>query len=235
VSSENEEVAVDTEQSPATDVPPPTGDSDLTDEEGVSQRLRLKAIHKAHDHAADARLQVKQALAYGELDRRDARDVFRAAVETYLMEIEPLLLGYLDDVDDEDNPLTPRARDLWLHANLGAMTVEPPDRLRQVANTDQTRRAAGASGPSAKRVSVSGLNQVLEMPSPLSIEWQTVARQGAGTHQQHRASRDVQLSLDVLDQAFRRANELLAELGGWADLTEGRPFSEFDWGLDDDA
>lgn len=220
----------------AVDVPPPTSEADLSDEEGVSQRVRLKAIHTAHDHAADARMQVKQALVQNAIGEQEAREIYRTAVETFLMEVEPLLLGHLEEPDDgDDDPLTARARDLWQHATLGEMSVDPPPRLVQLAHSDRVRLAARARPPEPKRVQIDGLQHILDLPSPLSLEWTIVARGSNGPHRQHRDTREVELSLDVLDEAFRRTNELLAEIGGWADFDSGRPLNEWEWELEDTA
>lgn len=192
---------------------PDSGDSHVIDDAQYSHQRRLRAIHNAHDRVIQVRNAVEDRLISGQLNQFHARRYYRGSVESFLMEIFPVLRS--DDIQ--------LSKDYLTGIDLGTVVINPPQELVSFARSNIQRLAPGARVPTAQKTEVVGLRGILELPSPLQHRFTVPVRKGSSGIDT--ASRVVQQELprDVLDAAVQQSMEALDDAQMGLNIGKGRP------------
>lgn len=187
-------------------------DTTVIDEAKYSHKRRLRAIHNAHDRAIDVRNTVEEYLIQKSITELDARRYYRGAVESYIMEVMPLLRSDLLDLEEY-------AEDV----KLGTVTLTPPPELVEFARENIDRMPPGGSVPQPVSHPIEGLVSILELPSPLSKRF-TVTLRAGGSGTEHRSEVvRTELSRKLLDTALQTTTEALEEAEMGLNIGEGKP------------
>lgn len=181
------------------------GDFHVIDEAQYSHKRRLQAIHNAHDRVIEVRNAVEDRLITGSISEYHARRYYRGAVESFIMEVLPVLKS-------EQIPLS---EDYAEGVEIGTVDVTPPDDLVQLARENVGRMPPGGSVPTPVSYKVVGLAEVLELPSPIRHRFSVAVQTGRDGVQVY--ARDVaqEIPRDLLDAAVQLTAEALedAEMG----------------------
>ena len=189
-----------------------SGDSHVIDDAQYSHQRRLRAIHNAHDRVIQVRNAVEDRLISGQLNQFHARRYYRGSVESFLMEIFPVLRS--DDIK--------LSKDYLRESDLGTVVIKPPQELVSFARGNIQRLAPGARVPTRKTTDVVGLRAVLELPSPLQHRFAVPVRKGSGIETAGKVVQE-ELPRDVLDAAVQQAMEALDDAQMGLNIGEGRP------------
>lgn len=186
---------------PDDEIEPEPTETAIVDDENYSHSRRQQSLADGRERAIEVRTEARGQMVSGQLAKKQARQYYRGAVESYLLEVIPVLQQ--DDIDLE--------KDYLEGVNLGTITFEPPAELVQYAEDNIIRLAPGSTVPTARSVPVEGLKRVLSLPSPLSQTWSVVVEQSGGPNRE--VARTVrELPLSVLDQVMQTTDEALNEL-----------------------
>jgi len=194
----------------------PTGDgggeSSVIDDQEYSHTRRLRAIHNAHDRVLKVRNAVDDRTISGQLDDFHARRYYRGAVESFVMEIMPVLesneIGFREDYAEG--------------VELGTLTITPPEGLVGFARQHIRRLPPGAEVPTADEIHVEGVQSVLDVPSPIR---RTFSVPVARRHDVEVVTRVVEqeLSRDILDSCVQYGMRALEEASIGLNVGTGRP------------
>lgn len=180
--------------------PEPT-ETAIVDDENYSHSRRQQSIEDSRERAIDVRTEARGQMVSGQLGELKARQYYRGAVESYLLEVIPVLQQ--DEIDLE--------KDYLQEVKLGEITFEPPSELVTYAEENIIRLAPGSQVPTARTVEVRGLEEVLSLPSPLSQTWSVIVEQSGGPNRE--VARTVrELPLSVLDEIMQTTDEALNQL-----------------------
>lgn len=202
----------DTESVDITPEPSDGGESSVIDDQQYSHTRRLRAIHNAHDRVLKVRNAVDDRAISGQLDDYHARRYYRGAVESFVMEIMPVLttteIGFRKDYADG--------------VDLGTLNVRPPDGLVTYARQNIRRLPPGAQVPTADEIQVNGVKSVLDLPSPIR---RTFSVPLTTRHDVEVVTRVVEqeLSRDILDSCVQYAMQALEEAEIGLNVGTGRP------------
>jgi len=190
----------------------------VVDDESFSHQRRLHAIHDGHDRVIEVRNAVEERLIEGVVSEYHARRYYRSAIESFLMELLPLLRN--DNVELE--------KDYANGVEVGEISVEPPEELVSFARANIDRLPPGGSVPTTWTVSIDGLSTILDLPSPIRHQFTVAFHTGGGVEQVNR-SVEVELDRRLLDSAFHIATEAMeeAEMGLKIENTDRE--AEFDY------
>jgi len=174
----------------------------VVDEENYSHSRRQQLIEDTRERAVEVRTEARSQMISGQLSRRDARQHYRGAVESYLLQVVPLLRQEQADADFETDYLE--------EAEIGTITFEPPSELKQFARDNIIRLANGSKVPTERTVAVRGLETVLSLPSPISQTWSVVVDKAGGPDK--RVARTTkELPLSLLDEVMQTTDKALSE------------------------
>jgi hypothetical protein len=134
--------------------------------------------------------------------------------------VEALILEILPILESDQIRLD---RDYLEGADLGTVTVEPPDWLVQHARENINRLAPGATVPTPVHEQVQGLRWILDAPSPLAHEFSVVTQHGKSGVEPKSAVGKAETPRDVLDNAVRQAGKALEEAEMGLNVGEDRP------------
>jgi hypothetical protein len=206
------------QQTPATDAGAVAPDADVSviDDEHYSHKRRLRAIHDAQEHASEVRRVVEDQLISGGLTEQQARRYYRGAVESFIMEVMPVLRD--DGLDF--------AEDYLDGVHLGTVTIEPPEEFVEFARAHVDRMPPGAGVPTPVAMPVVGLRDILELPSPLGKEFSCAIYDGRESTDIHRTQVTTELPRDILDSAFEETTQALEDADIGLKIGEGRPSNQ---------
>lgn len=173
--------------------------STVIDPENYSHTRRLQAIHDARSHVVHVRNSVEDALIQRTVSEHDGRRYYRGAVEAFLLEAMPVFRA---DVDFADEYME--------ETHLGDVTLSPPEWIVSYAEDNIGRLVPGAQVPTPRQIPVYGLEDILSLPSPLSLTFSVAVDRGGGIEPQT-ATVQTELPRDVLDAAVQTADQALNE------------------------
>lgn len=197
-------------------------DQHVIDDAGYSHHRRLQAIHDARDRVIEVRNAIEEQLINNAIDELRARQYYRGAVKSLVIEIQPIL---------ESDQIS-LSKDYLGSVNLGTVTVEPPQWLVDHARDHINRLAPGEHVPKAETYQVVGLQSIVDLPSPIVKEWSVVTRGGRRRRTVERAVGRTDLSRSVLDGAVREIGEALEEAEMGLNIGEDRPHNSLTTGTD---
>jgi len=188
-----------------------TSSKKISDPDEFSQTRRLRAIHDARDRVIDTRDRVEEARVLEKLDPRAGRQLFRRAVENYVLEVEELLTD--DEVTTEV--------DYWNGIELGSMVIEPPASFHQLLDDDHTYLVPGSQIPQGREITFYGVKSVLDAGRPetytFSIEVER-KHHGAETVTETVGK---EVPLRVSENAYRALNRFLHDVDVSLGMEEG--------------
>jgi len=174
--------------------------SGIVDKEDFSHNRRQQLIEEYRERTFQIRTEAHGQLVAGNLSQRDARRYYRGAVESYLLQVLPVLER--DDIEWSQN---------YLHAvDLGTVEFQPPEALVTYARENVIRLPDGQSVPTPTVRSVTGLRSILDLPAPLSVRYSVVVRDGGGLN---RADEIVtkEIPRSIMDSALQLTDKALAD------------------------
>lgn len=187
----------------------------ISDPESYVNHRRLRTIFDIRDKMIETRRDVKVAPHDNVISRFKALAAYRALVDSFVVETEPLLRRYSD------------GKQLLKSRDYGQITVAPefieiPRRRGLPMNwkvdvSNDRRYSTGSIGftekPEIKYFEITGLISVVELPDPLSVTYESIDRDPNYTHEE-------QIGFDILDQMVRDINNFLAKIGFEVDPQE---------------
>jgi hypothetical protein len=194
--------------SDAADDTPADVEVEAVDVGEAARNERVRSLFEARDRVREIRTETKLQRSGRETKRGAAE--YRAALETYVREAQPLL------------EKTTRGRELWSDETLGVVTVsldtesfDGDTNALKIAGTD--RQISHDPGP--VEVEVTGLKTLFGPGRPIQAEIPIPVPQvslGRRPNQRQRSepytvSRD--LPFDILDEIFSATNSYLADIG----------------------
>jgi hypothetical protein len=190
----------------------------VVDEENYSHTRRQKIIEDKREHAIDVRTDARGQQIAGEISKTESLQYYRGALESYILQIIPVLRR--DDIDVEDD---------YLEATeLGEVTFTPPSELVQFAEENIERLVPGSKIPRSETYPVKGLVSIVEMPSPLSHEFSVSIRDG-GDIRTESVVVEHELPQSVLDKAMEVADQALDEVNIGIEVDDSNDEGEFDY------
>jgi len=182
---------------------------EVKDVEGYTQQRRLKSIYDLRDELHQQRKRVRAAES-SQRDRFSALCIYRGIVDSYTLELEPLLRKYQNGVD------------YLTQTDFGTVTVRPNtetsstgmgrgERVKAYNPKDGNYRAIKGQ-PDPVEYELTGLQSLLEIENPLEVTFafQTTGRRGTSTFE-HTVRQQVEMV--TLDKMVRVMNTFLADIG----------------------
>jgi len=205
----------------------------IEDDESYIQSQRLKDIFAARQAVRQQRLKMKihSIDSNTPTERRNAKRVYRAAIENYLSEIRPVFL------DDE------QGRNVWFNLDFGTLKIALPTQTKtygrgrtkrvyeKVKPNGETTNLSVNKPPEPKEIDLNGLNYLFELPEPISVEFEwfgTSKGLNSGTTK-HTEVITHHIGFDRLDSVMNEANDRLRKRGLDLDLGEDNATAEFDY------
>lgn len=185
----------------------PTG---VAGDENYSHQRRQQMIEDSRERCIEIRTEARSQQIAGQLGETKARQHYRGAVESYLLQIIPLLERDDATVDGE-----------YLDAGeepLGQIAFQPPADLVAFAKDNLIRLADGSQVPQASSVTIGGFKDLLKMPSPISVSWTVVVDSGSVERRSESVVKEVPIR--VLDETVQQADAALDELDIGIELSE---------------
>jgi len=205
----------------------------IEDDESYIQSQRLRDIFSARQAVRKQRLKTKIHTidARKQVEARDAKRVYRAAVENYLSEIRPIFLA------DE------QGRDIWFGLDFGTLKINLPvqtkshgrGRTRRVYETvrdGETTELPVDNIPEPKEIELNGLNFLFELPEPITVRFEWIATTSGGWSggtDKYEDTITYDIGFDRLDALVNEANDRLRQRGLDLDLGEDNATAEFDY------
>lgn len=183
-------------------------------EEYVNKR-RLKSIFDIRDNIAQKRLEVKQADQIQGASRFKALTAYRTLVDSYVLEVEPLLLSYdpgqkyLYEFDFGEVNISPETRS---EEGLRGGTSTCGKEIRIQGNPHRSWFRL-VREPEPAKVEVKGLDALFSLPDPLYHEFEV---QVVGSGRQTTTKTvpvTMQIDYPILDSMVRVVNQFLAQIG----------------------
>jgi hypothetical protein len=179
----------------------------VLDPEEYTQHRRLRELYdqrrEVQEVRRDLEMKVAQSTALpGEsgFEREQAERVYATALESYLMELEPLAVHRYPDIGEE----------YWTEKPLGVARYEPPDISDEVDGTIEELETE----PDAKTVEFVGLGSIIDQPLEFTFTFTApVDIHGSVNNDPITVQETYPVRKNVLDAAYRQANLFLAEIG----------------------
>jgi hypothetical protein len=188
----------------------------IENDESYIQSQRLRDIFDARQAVREQRLKMKIHSIESEqtTDRRNAKRVYRAAIENYLSELRPLFM------EDE------QGKNVWFNMDFGTLEINLPVQTKTVRR-GQTKRVHETvkdgektelpvnNIPEPKEIELNGLNYLFDLPEPITANFSWVATtngMGGGTSRYH-ATITHDIGFDKLDAVMNEANDRLRKRG----------------------
>lgn len=207
-------------ESPKDEQMPPSSDKTtrVVDDESFSHQRRLRAIHDSHDRVIEVRNAVEERLIEGAISEHHARRFYRGSIESFLMELLPLLQH--DDVELQTNYAD--------GVEIGEFAVDPPQELIDFARANIDRLPPGGSIPTTWSATIDGLATIRELPSPICRHFSVAVHTGGGVE---KISRSVEVELDrrLLDNVVHIATEAMEDAEMGLDVENTDREAEFDY------
>jgi hypothetical protein len=198
-------------------------DQVIADPESQVNHRRIKTIFDIRDSMTEARQKVKLASHNRNIARYEALSAYRALVDSYVVETEPMLRRY--------DPGT----ELLENQDFGAVTVnvETKQPLKGRDTYNSTVEVDVRSDPSIDKdwvtvsevpkpvkYDVTGLLSVINLPDPLRPQFELNRSQTMLSSTNCIFSPTYQIDFEVLDRMVRSINNFLAEIGFEVDPQE---------------
>jgi len=173
----------------------------VVDEENYTHNRRQQLIEDYREQALEVRTEARSQVIAGQVGYRQARRFYRSAVESYLLQLVPVLRR--DDVEFD--------RDYLAGIELGSVHFEPPEDLVEYAEENLVRLPDGESVPTAKRIDLVGFEDVLNAESPITVPFSVSTLKG---HKIETEDAHVQREIPetILDEVLQKADEALNEI-----------------------
>lgn len=182
--------------------------------EYVNKR-RLQGIFDIREELHDVRLKITAAESDRETDNFEALGAYRSLVDSYILEVEPLMMRY--DIGKE-----------YLHKHDFGKTVLQPS-YREVSNSRHRTNAgqyevydfekdeyvSSTTEPGWESYSFNGLTSLLKTQNPLTGSFEITKPKGSGFRSNSDTSvvAVAQVDRGILDPMVRAVNRFLAKVG----------------------
>jgi len=193
--------------------------SKVVDEERETHSRRKRLIEEYRERAYRVRTEANSMAISGRLGDNELRRLYRKHVETYLLQTVPLLT--------RDEIRTDTIMRILSEQPLGEVRFEPPERLSKYAQRHLARLPPGAGVPTPKTVSVVGIQDIVRLPSPLTVEWSVSMQTRDGVSTQT-ASKQQELPQHILDTAMQLTDKALAAADMGVDIEQQEQQTKID-------
>lgn len=173
----------------------------LTDDDNVVQKKRIKEILNLRHGYITARHEIRSSVRTGNLSNADGAELLKSRLDSFLLDIRPIILRS-------------EHASLWTTDHIG--TIE----LQQRRTT-----MGGRGGPevmvTADEIDIHGLSQLLKINATFDRKWRRVQknhgrfsdRVGEVVDQDGLQHPTAVIDSRIFDEAFTKANDVLADLG----------------------
>jgi hypothetical protein len=191
----------------------------LKDDDGAVQTQRIKEILNLRNEYITARNEVRSAVRTADLDQADGAELLKATLDSFLLDVRPIIL-------QSDHA------DLW--TNQFIATVELQSRKTTTGGHSGTTVAIPDD-----EIDIHGLQQLVKLNAAFDRKWRKVhAHHGPGfddrmgdiVSQDNLPVHTAIIDHRVLDEAFTKTNDVLADLGLDIGLSDNaNDIAEFDY------
>ncbi|CCC41970.1 hypothetical protein [Haloquadratum walsbyi] len=173
----------------------------LTDDDNVVQKKRIKEILNLRHGYITARHEIRSSVRTGNLSNADGAELLKSRLDSFLLDIRPIILRS-------------EHASLWTTDHIG--TIE----LQQRRTT-----MGGRGGPEVMvqgdEIDINGLGQLLKINATFDRKWRRVQknhgrfsdRVGEVVDQDGLQHPTAVIDSRIFDEAFTKANDVLADLG----------------------
>ena len=173
----------------------------LTDDDDVVQTKRIKEILNLRHDYITARHEVRSSVRTADLSNADGAELLKSYLDSFLLDIRPIILQS-------------EHADLWHTEHIA--TVE----LQQHRTTTGGHSGASVMVP-ADEIDIHGLGQLLKLNATFQRKWRRIHKHhgrfddqvGEGVDQDNLPTHTEVIDHRVMDEAFTKANDILASLG----------------------
>jgi hypothetical protein len=194
-------------------------DVKIADPEGFTSSKRLKQIYRAREDLRKMRkeaAQVRNKPNSRHAAKVEAVQYYRAAVESYLLEVDTLLRQH------DPGP------ELWHDRQFGTVVITPPGRWEKRRGyyvSKNLKRGPNQplkveSLPDPKEVPVTGLKWLFETDTPISREFEFTTH-GHRVHETITKTGSVVISWQTLNRMVTSVNSFLNEVGVGLEIDDG--------------
>jgi hypothetical protein len=197
---------------------PENGDGEpqeIKDPNAYVNHRRLRSIFDIRDDMTEARAKVKTAPHSRRYSEYEALSAYRALVDSYIVETEPLLRKY------KPGPSLLQSKD------YGSVIVEPESRSVSRAGASRTQEVYVGDDPETsedwvpvvrvpegKEFDLTGLLSLIHLPDPITAEFELhISGSGYKMRQEMMYTSTTQISFASLDTMVRSVNNFLADIG----------------------
>jgi hypothetical protein len=205
----------------------------VKDPESYINKRRLKGIFDIRDEMREVRKKVKVAPYQAGVSKYESVSIYRALVDSYIVETEPLLRRYkgglelLEDKDFGTASVCPQ----YQRNPDSRHRSGPRDRYRVHVGDDPTvdaEKVTVSTEPEPTIFELTGLLSVVTTPDPLvSLYEFTASAQGRTRKKTITYRCEAQVSYNTLDTMVRTLNNFLGQIGLEVDPEEADPEDGF--------
>lgn len=174
--------------------------SQVTDLDQLSHQEKQALLEKSRERVLEVRTEARGRMAAGKLSRMQARQYYRGAIETLLIQLNPILERH----ETGENYLE--------GVNLGTINFTPTEELVEYAEDNIIRLPKGCKVPTPKTVEIDGLRSIIELPSPLQVSWQVTVDKKGGPEQKKSAEQK-EIPFAVLDSTMQTVDRAMNDIG----------------------
>jgi len=194
----------------------------VLDPEEYTQKRRLRDVFDARRRVAEWEREGRNARVMNDhVSEHHERHLLLTAVQSYLREVEPLMLETYPEIGKE----------YWQKAELGTVQIPPPESLSpENAGSVHTDVITVDETASPEEVHLEGIGTLLGREVWLSGEFEArVTKRGVGGEVTQKDTNSVLIPRPVIMKAFREANMFLADVGLDLDPDDERPMNNLSW------
>jgi len=183
----------------------------VLDPEEYSQRRRMQGLFDARREVQELKneLQELQSLSQyahydGEkLSRGKACELFRIQLTSYFAEVAPSMrITYKN-----------KGQPYLEEEELGTLTVEPPKSMRPDKPSAANNYRQVIHPPESKQTVIYGLEALMKLPRPLEVSFTATVKERGEGRRRITEVKEVHIPWRILDTAYVKINEFLAEIG----------------------
>lgn len=170
--------------------------NEVKDPGDLNQREQIRQLNSARSDVRDVRNKVSEAVVTGRIGLRKANTAYRQVISSYIMQLAPYLRSEKYGGDSG----------LWGEEDLGVVDIPAPA-------PDDLDVDAEYVKPERYQVPIEGVKSVLQMPSPIRLEFEVKMRDELEGSAKHTTTKRAEIDQKTLDEIVIRLDEFRLDVG----------------------
>ncbi|OTE99115.1 hypothetical protein B9G49_13410 [Halorubrum sp. SD683] len=194
----------------------------VLDPEEYTQKRRLRDVFDARRRVAEWEREARNLRMQQGVNEQQERHYILSAVQSYLREIEPMMLETYPEIGEE----------YWKDVDLGSVEIPPPESLApENAGSVHSEIISVEEAAEPQQASLAGIGSLLGRDVWVSAQFEArVMKRGGDGEVPEVGTNTVLLPRRIIMKAFRQANVFLSEVGLDLDPDDERPMNNLSWG-----